>query len=130
MIQITLDDVAKISGFSKSTVSRALRNEDKYVNPCTKKRVEEAARKLGYTPNAVARSLRSRKTTSIGVTIADICNPFFPSVVRGIEDTARKKGYNIILCNTDEKYEREKEALETLIQKRVDGLHSTSTEKV
>lgn len=122
MTQITLDDVAKISGFSKSTVSRALRNEDKYVNPCTKKRVEEVARKLGYIPNAVARSLRSRKTTSIGVIIADICNPFFPSVVRGIEDTARKKGYNIILCNTDEKYEREKEALETLIQKRVDGL--------
>lgn len=113
--------MAKVSGFSKSTVSRVLRNEAN-VNPRTKKKIEEAAQRLGYTPNAVARSLRSRKTTTIGVIIADICNPFFPSVVRGIEDTARKKGYNIILCNTDGKYEREKEALETLVQKRVDGL--------
>jgi len=118
---ITLDDVAKISGFSKSTVSRALGNGIN-VDPHTKKKIKEVARRLGYTPNVVARSLRSKKTTTIGVVIADICNPFFPSVVRGIEDTARKKGYNIILCNTDEKYEREKEALETLIQKRVDGL--------
>lgn len=113
--------MAKVSGFSKSTVSRVLRNEAN-VNPRTKKKIEEAAQRLGYTPNAVARSLRSRKTTTIGVIIADICNPFFSSVVRGIEDTARKKGYNIILCNTDGKYEREKEALETLVQKRVDGL--------
>lgn len=121
MLHITLDDVAKISGFSKSTVSRALRN-DANVNPHTKKKIKEAVQRLGYTPNIVARSLRSRKTTTIGVIIADICNPFFPSVVRGIEDTARRKGYNIILCNTDEKYEREREALETLLQKRVDGL--------
>lgn len=121
MLHITLDDVAKISGFSKSTVSRVLRNETN-VNSHTKRKIEEAAQRLGYTPNVVARSLRSRKTTTIGIIIADICNPFFPSVVRGIEDKARKKGYSVILCNTDEKYEREKEALETLVQKRVDGL--------
>lgn len=106
MSHITLDDVAKVSGFSKSTVSRVLRNEAN-VNPHTKKKIEEAAQKLGYTPNAVARSLRSRKTTTIGVIIADICNPFFSSVVRGIEDTARKKGttlsFVIQMENTKEK---------------------------
>jgi len=106
----------KLSGFSKSTVSRVLRN-DPNVSPLTRKKVENVARRIGYVPNIVARSLRSRRTTTVGVVIADICNPFFPSIVRGIEDTARKKGYSIILCNTDEKYEREKESLETLIQK-------------
>jgi len=121
MPHVTLDDIAKISGFSKSTVSRVLRGAPN-VKPSTKKKIKEVAKKLGYTPNVVARSLRSRKTSTLGVVIADICNPFFPSVVRGIEDTARKEGYHIILCNTDEKYEREKEAIDTLIQKRVDGL--------
>ena len=125
---VTLDDVAKLSGFSKSTVSRVLRN-DPNVSPLTRKKVENVARRIGYVPNIVARSLRSRRTTTVGVVIADICNPFFPSVVRGIEDTARKKGYSIILCNTDEKYEREKESLETLIQKRVDGLLIVPTQK-
>jgi len=128
MSHITLDDVAKVSGFSKSTVSRVLRN-DPNVNPITKEKVEQVAQRLGYIPNIVARSLRSKKTTTIGVVIADICNPFFPSVVRGVEDVAREKGYSIILCNTDEKYEREKEALNTLIQKRVDGLLISPVQK-
>lgn len=125
---MTLDDVAKISGFSKSTVSRTLRN-DASVNPHTKKKIEETAQRLGYIPNIVARSLRSRKTATIGVVITDICNPFFPTIVRGMEDAARKKGYNIILCNTDEKYEREEKALEILIQKRVDGLLISPVQK-
>jgi len=128
MSHITLDDIAKVSGFSKSTVSRVLRNGPN-VKPSTKKKVEEVAQRLGYIPNIVARSLRSKKTTTIGVVIADICNPFFSSVVRGIEDTAREKGYSIILCNTDEKYEREKEALNILIQKRVDGLLISPVQK-
>lgn len=128
MSHITLDDVARISGFSKSTVARVLRNEAN-VKPRTKKKIEEAAQRLGYTPNIVARSLRSKKTTTIGIVIADICNPFFPGIVRGIEDAARKKGYSVILCNTDEKYEREKEAIDTLVQKRVDGLLIAPTQK-
>jgi len=121
MSHITLDDIARISGYSKSTVSRALRG-DMSVKSKTREKIEKTAKRLGYTPNIIARSLRSRKTCTIGVVIADICNPFFPNVVRGIEDAAREKGYHIILCNTDEEYEKEKEAIETLVQKRVDGL--------
>lgn len=128
MSNVTLRDIAKISGFSKSTVSRALRNVAN-VNPKMKRKIQEVAQRLEYTPNAIARSLRFRRTTTIGVIITDICNPFFAIVVRGIEDAARKKGYQIILCNTDEEYQREKEALKTLMEKRVDGLLIVPTQK-
>lgn len=121
MHHVTFKDLAKAAKVSTSTLSRAL-NDKPDINPKTKNKILAVAKELGYTPNAVAKSLRLKKTGTLGVVIADISNPFFAAVIKGVEDTARRKGYNIILCNTDEKYETEKDAIQLLLTKRVDAL--------
>ncbi len=121
MSYVTLQDIAKKAGLSKTTISRAL-NDKPDVSPETKDRILRIAKDLGYTPNLLAKSLRSRKSKTMGIIIADISNPFFASVAKVVEDAARKKGYSIILCNTDEEYEEEQEAIQTLLEKRVDGI--------
>jgi len=120
MPHITLRDIAKQAGVSTTTVSRALNNKDD-INPSTKKRILKIVKQMGYTPNALARGLKIKKTGTIGVVIADISDPFFAPIVKGIEKIARKEGYHLILCDTDEDYQIEREALRTLIEKRVDG---------
>jgi len=121
MLHVTLKDIAKEAGVSVNTVSRALNNKPD-INFETKNKILEIARRLGYTPNMLARSLRSKRTGTIGLVVADISNPFYGSLVKGIENEAREKGYSIILCDTDEEYEKEQEAIQTLVEKRVDGL--------
>lgn len=128
MSHITLRDIAKEAGVSTTTISRAL-NDKPDVSPKTKDKILEIAKNLGYTPNLLAKSLRSRKSKTIGVILADISNPFFSAVAKGIEDAARKRNYSIILCNTDEKYEKEEEAVRVLVEKRVDGLLITPVQK-
>lgn len=118
---VTVSDVAKLAGVSESTVSRAI-NDKPDISAKTKEHVLKVAKDTGYAPNLLARGLRSRKTKTIGVVITDISNPFFGTVVRGIEDVLQKKQHSIILCNTDEKYQREEESIKVLIEKRVDGL--------
>ncbi|GFP35587.1 LacI family transcriptional regulator, partial [Candidatus Hakubella thermalkaliphila] len=86
------------------------------------RRVGQAIAESGYQVNALARSLKTAKTHTIGLIIADISNPFFTSVIRGVEDIAYKHGYNLILCNTDENLEKEKLYLQVLRGKMVDGL--------
>ncbi len=114
-------DVAREVGVSINTVSRALRGK-RDVSPETKARVLEAAQRLGYRPNKLARGLRSTKTWNLGVVVADIANPFFAAVVKGVENAARTHGYSIILMETDERYEREEEALRVMLSEQVDGL--------
>lgn len=92
------------------------------MSPATKARVLEAARRLGYRPNKLARGLRSTKTWNLGVVVSDIANPFFAAVVKGVENAARTYGYTIILKETDESYEREEEALRVMVAEQVDGL--------
>ena len=121
MSHVTLQDIAKEAGVSTTTISRAL-NDKPDVNPKTKNKILEIAKDLGYTPNLLAKSLRSKNSKTIGVVLADISNPFFATVAKGVEDAAHKRGYSIILCNTDEEYEKEEEALQVLVEKRVDGL--------
>jgi len=125
---ITLQDVANEVGFSRGYVSRALRSRPE-VPPETQAKVVAAATKLGYRPNLVAKSLRSKKTKTIGAIIADIDNTFYAAIVNGIEDTAREKGYSIILSNTDEDPARERAAVDLLGDKRVDGLLITPVRK-
>lgn len=117
----TMKDVAREAGVSINTVSRAL-NGKPDVNEDTKKRILEIADKLNYVPNFLAKGLVTKNTRTIGVIVSDNTDPFFATIVKGIEDFARSKGYNIILCNTDEKYEREEEAVRLLREKQVDGL--------
>jgi len=103
MLHVTLKDIAKEAGVSVNTVSRALNNKPD-INFETKNKILEIARRLGYTPNMLARSLRLKRTGTIGLVVADISNPFYGSLVKGIENEAREKEYSIILCDTDEEY--------------------------
>ncbi|MDF2963353.1 MAG: catabolite control protein [Paenibacillus sp.] len=118
---VTIYDVAREAGVSMATVSRVVNNNPN-VKPQTRKKVFEAIERLGYRPNAVARGLASKKTTTVGVVIPDISNTIFSEVARGIEDIANMYHYNIILCNADKKKEKEIRVINTLLEKQVDGL--------
>ncbi len=117
----TIYDVAKEAGVSPMTVSRVI-NGKRGVKPETREKVLKAIEKLGYTPNSLARSFVLQKTHTIGLIISDITNPFFTTLARGVEDTAMGKNYSVILCNTDEKPEKEQIYLEVLARKRIDGI--------
>lgn len=104
-----------------ATVSRVVNNNPN-VKPATRKKVYEAIERLGYRPNAVARGLASKKTTTVGVVIPDISNAMYAEVARGIEDIANMYHYNIILANADKKKDKEIRVINTLLEKQVDGL--------
>jgi LacI family transcriptional regulator len=97
-------------------------NRNGYVGYETRQKVERAIRKLKYRPNVLAQSLISKQTKAIGVVITDITNPFFTTLVRGVEDSANKRGFNTILCNSDEDCEKQRSYIEVLLQKRIDGI--------
>ena len=118
---VTIYDVAREADVSMATVSRVV-NGNPNVKPTTRKKVLEVIRQLGYRPNAVARGLASKKTTTVGVIIPDISNMFYAELTRGIEDIATMYHYNIILSNSDLKIEKELKLIETLLEKQVDGL--------
>lgn len=118
---VTIYDVAREAGVSMATVSRVV-NANPNVKPTTRKKVLDAIERLGYRPNAVARGLASKKTTTVGVVIPDISGEFFSEVARGIDDIANMYNYNIILCNSDTQKEKELRLIDTLFEKQVDGL--------
>ena len=113
--------VAEKAGVSVNTASRAINNKSD-INEETKKKVLKIAQELGYVRNATAVALRTRKTRTIGVVIADNRNPFYAEVLNGMEEAAREKNYHIILANTQRDYKKEEEAINLLLAKRVDGL--------
>ena len=119
---VTIKDIAALAGVSKTTVSKVLNNKDEKISNATRQKVLDIVKQKNYIPNKMAQSLVTKKTKTIGVIIPDIRNPFFTDIVRGIEDKAFKEGYNIILCNTDECEEKEVKAINTLIEKMVDGI--------
>ncbi|MDQ0255000.1 LacI family transcriptional regulator [Evansella vedderi] len=120
-MNITIYDVAREAGVSMATVSRVV-NGNPNVKPTTRKRVLEAIERLGYRPNAVARGLASKRTTTVGVIIPDISSIFFAELARGIEDIATMYKYNIILCNSDQNKDKEIHLINTLLEKQVDGI--------
>lgn len=117
----TLHDVARAAGVSIATVSATI-NQTANVSPELQERVRRAIAELGYHPDGIARSLKKRSTQTLGLIISDISNPFFTSLVRGIEDVANSRGYSLILCNTDEDIDKERAYLRLLRSRRVDGL--------
>ncbi len=117
----TIYDVAREAGVSMATVSRVV-NGNPNVKPTTRKKVLDAIEKLGYRPNAVARGLASKRTTTVGVIIPDISSIFFAELARGIEDIATMYKYNIILCNSDQNKDKEIHLINTLLEKQVDGM--------
>ena len=118
---ITIYDVAREANVSMATVSRVV-NGNQNVKPATRKKVLEVIDRLDYRPNAVARGLASKKTTTVGVIIPDISNMFFASLARGIDDVATMYKYNIILANSDGDERKEVNVLNTLLAKQVDGV--------
>jgi len=117
----TIADVARQAGVSTATVSRVLAGLGG-ARPATSDRVLEAARVLGYRPSGVARSLKLRTTRTFGLIVTDIENPFFPQLVRAVEDAANEQGYAVLLCNAVDDPERELAYLELLADRRVDGV--------
>lgn len=117
----TIRDVAKMAGVSTATVSHVI-NSSRHVNPETKQLVVDAIARLNYRPSAIARSLTTSITRTVGVLVADITNPFFAALVRGIEDRLSSQDYNLIVCNTDERRDKEARYLELLLTRRVDGI--------
>jgi LacI family transcriptional regulator len=116
----TITDVARRANVSTATVSRVLSGGG--ARDETRDRVLAAVQELGYRPSGVARSLRQRATRTLGLIVSDIENPFFPELVRTVEDAAREHGYAILLCNASEDPEREAGYLELLVDRRVDGV--------
>jgi LacI family transcriptional regulator len=119
--QVTIKDIAKVLGVSVSTVSRALKNHPD-ISDDTRNQVKDLARKLNYEPNALALSLRKNKTFTIGVIIPEIVHHFFSSVISGIEDVAYDRGYNVMVSQSNENYEREVINAQALLSNRVDGV--------
>lgn len=117
----TIGDVARRAGVSRATVSRVL-NAYPHVRPRVRAAVERAIRALRYRPDQVARSLARRETQTLGLIVADLTNPFYAETARAIVETARRHGYHVILCNTDNLPRLQEEYVEVLRQRRVDGI--------
>ena len=117
---VTIKDIARELKVSPSTVSRALKNHPD-ISVETKRAVNDLAKKLKYRPNAVALSLKQRRSNTIGIIIPEIVHYFFSSVISGIEDVAYDAGFNVIICQSNEKFEREVANTNTLFDSRVDG---------
>lgn len=117
----TMRDVGTAAGVSTATVSRVL-NRSGVVAPELSQRVQQAISDLGYRPNLVARGLRNQTTSVLALVFADIENPFFASVCRGVEDIARRFGYSVLVCNADEDEEKEAEYVNVLTSQSVAGV--------
>src|SRR5229473_3639105 len=121
---ITIRDVAKESGFSLTTVSIVLNDAPlaRYIPPATKKRIEKAAKKLGYRPNLFARSLRSKRSHTVGVMVFDMTDPYCTLILRGIENCLYQSSYLPILTDAHNQRGRFERYLEMLLDRRVEGL--------
>lgn len=125
---MSISRIAKIAGVSTATVSKILNGKDQAISEATRQRVLEIVERERYIPNAIAKSLKKNYTKTIGLIIPDVMNLFFSELARGVEDSADKLGYSLILCNTDNSADKEKKYLQVLQSKRVDGIIVTAVE--
>lgn len=119
--EVTIYDLAKELNYSPSTISRALNNH-RSISKKTIKLIKEAALEMGYRPNNLAAGLRNNKSNTIGVLISRINRPFMASLISGIEETARKEGYNVLISQSNDRYENEVSNCNALYESRVTGL--------
>lgn len=122
MKKITMQDVAAKAGVSKSTVSQYINNRYEYMAEPTKLRIQAAIKELGYIPNFVAKSLKQKKSSTIGVIVANILHTFSTEIIRAIEDVCETNHFHLFVCNADDNPEKEREYIDMLIAKQVDGL--------
>ncbi len=123
----TISDIAKSAGVSKTTVSRYINGKFEYMSDDTRKRIESIIEVANFQPNNLARSLKSQKSKLIGLVVADIESPFSASIIKGVGDYLRIAGYSMIIVNSDNSVEKEKEYISSLVSQRVDGLIVNTT---
>ncbi|HBE78727.1 MAG TPA: LacI family transcriptional regulator [Firmicutes bacterium] len=126
--KVTLQDIALKTGFTKNTVSRALRNKPE-ISEATRKLINDAAREMGYITNTIAGALRSGVTKTIAIILGDISNPHFGIMAKEVEIAARRHFYNTFIINTDENYEIEEKAVYSALSKKVDGIILCPTQR-
>ena len=119
--EVTVSDVAAAAGVSKATAARAL-GDYGAVSETVRDRVQAAAEHLGYRPNALAKTMTTGRSNTLGIVVGDIENPFFAQATRGAADVANAAGFELILSNSDEEPETEAKAIGVQLAKRVDGL--------
>ncbi|EIM74547.1 LacI family transcriptional regulator [Nitritalea halalkaliphila LW7] len=119
--QVTMKEIAKKLQVSVSTVSRALKDSPE-LHPETKQKIVAMAKEMNYQPNLLAQSLRSSRSKVLGVIVPELTSHFFSSNISGIQDTAYKRGYNIMICQSNERYDMEVANVKTLVSSQVDGL--------
>ena len=122
-MRATIKDIAADTGLSVTTVSLVLNGKAYKIPDDTKKRIMEAAKRLNYRPNQLAVSLVKKRSKTIGLIIPDIGNVFYAHMVKGIEECCRESGRTLILCNTNDRHERDMEYIHLLADQGVDGSH-------
>ena len=118
----TIKDVSKLANVSVASVSKVLNGNYKGVSESTKERILQAAKKLKYRPNRIARGLVKNETAIIGLVVPDISNPYYSDIIKGAEEAASLNGYNVILCNTDEDAKKEKRHINMLLEYNCSGV--------
>lgn len=124
----TIKEIAELANVSTATVSKVINGKDQYISEATRQKILEIVEREGYIPNGIAKSLKMRKTKTIGIIMPDVMNLFFSELARGAEDAAEKRGYSVILCNTDNRESKEEKYLNILQEKMVDGIIMTAAE--
>lgn len=117
----TLLDLARAAGVSRSTAARAMSGTG-YVDDTKKKLIEHAAAQIGYSSSAIARALRTQRSNTVGILIADISNPIFPKIVKGADEVLSKEGITILLCNTEGDSAKQRAFMRNMLERRADGL--------
>lgn len=123
--RVTIAQVAARAGVSDTTVSHVL-SGNRPVAAATQRRVRAAVRQLGYRPNGVARSLRSKRSMTVALIIPDLTNPFYTVLARGLADQLDEAGYRVIVCNTDAEQDREQDFIDDMLDRGVDAIAMTS----
>lgn len=122
MKKVTIADVATYAGVSKSTVSQFMNKRFEYMSVETRKKVEQAIETLNYRPNLMARSLKQKTSFTIGVVVANIIHSFSTKIINALEASFDNKGFHMIVCNSADNPQKERQHIETLLEKQVDGL--------
>ena len=126
-MKVTIKDIAQAAGLSPATISLVLNNRPYRIAPQTKERILTIAREMGYRPNSAAVSLKTNRSYTIGLIVPDIRNDYYATYAKGLEDTCQECGWSMILCSTNFNYERERQYIETLRTKCIDGISVVST---